>query len=169
MEAFSQLLLNSKTICKHNMPKNIIMTSGQGIFAFLFLIVATIGTVFQFVTLYQHFLTAFPGITLYIILFSFSISAMVSGGTGILWSLLRPSKFQVISAAFFIMAFALFTPIYTAATGGNFPYVIGMFSQVPWMITLPTIPMLDFAGFWMAAGGGLMTMLIGFAIPKKQM
>ena len=150
------------------MTRNMVMSTGQGIFSFLFLIAATTGSVFQFVTVYQHVLTYVPGDALFITLYSLSISTLVTGGSAILWSLFRSSKFQMISAGFYIMAIALILPIYSAVTGGAFPYVIGAYSQLPWLFVLPTIPMLDFVGFWMATGAGLLTMISGFAIPKRQ-
>jgi hypothetical protein len=162
------LHLNSKTSHIQSMSKNVIMTSTPGIFSFLFLIAASIGTVFQFVYLYQHVMNFAPGDTLFIILYSFSISAMVTGGSGILWSLFRSSKFQLISAGFFMMAFALVLPSYIAATLSVFPYVFGAAAQVPWLGTIPTAPMLDFVGFWLATGGGFMAMLFGFAVPRRQ-
>ena len=134
------------------MTRKKIMSSGQGVFSVVFLIIALMGTVFQFTTLFQHFLAFAPGDPLFITLFSLSISAMISGGTGIIWS---------------IFGSALVLPIYSAVTTTVFPYVIGAAAQTPWLFTLPTYPILDFVGFWMATGGGLLSMIAGFAVPKN--
>ena len=150
-----------------NMSVRKIMSSGQGVFSVIFLVVATLGTAFQFGFLYLHFRTYAPGDPLYITLFSLSISALISGGTGIIWSLFSSSKFQLISAGFYVMAFALVLPIYSAVTTGIFPYVIASSAQSPWLLALPTYPMLDFIGFWMASIGGLLSMLTAFGIPRK--
>ena len=92
---------------------------------------------------------------------------MSLGGQGIISSILVSSKGLLILATFLVMGIALVAPTYNTATDGSFPYIGGFWSHNPWTFFIPLDPMLDFIGFWMVGGGGLMTIIVGFFVPKK--
>ncbi len=138
------------------MTKLTIWSSGAGIAALIFMVAATTGAVLQFIALYLPMFQLIPG-GIMLMFFIFSIAAMSFGGIAIIISIFGIPKWLWILCAFFVLGFTLVFPIVLAASGGGFLYVIGAYFQ---------IMMMDAIGFWLAAGGGLLAMGIGFAIPK---
>ncbi|MCK5144947.1 MAG: hypothetical protein KAQ77_14295, partial [Candidatus Heimdallarchaeota archaeon] len=64
------------------------------------------------------------------------------------------------------IGFSLVLPIWMAIDAGVFPYVIGAATQVPYLLFVPTNPLIDFIAFWGATGGGLLAFIIGFFVPS---
>lgn len=138
------------------MTKMNVWSSATGIFGALFLIAATTGAVFQFIWMYlKAFQFGLYGPPYDLVFFILSIAAMAFFGLLLIISIFGSPKVLWIIFAFLGLACALVPPILLATTLAFFPYVFG-----PWYVLFP----MDFIGFWLAAGGSLLAIILGFFI-----
>lgn len=147
------------------MTKMNVWSSGAGITTAFFMLAATTGAVLQFIFLYLP-LFQIGGTGIILMFFIFSIAAMAFGALALILSIFGIPKVLWAIFAFLIIGFSLVLPIWMAISSGLFPYVVGAATQFPYLLIVPTNPLLDFIAFWLAAGGGLLTFIIGFFVPS---
>ena len=149
------------------MTKKTIVTTTAGKFAFLFLIISIVGLVFQFIYFYLPLIEIAGGDGALTADFIFGMLALAFGALAFILSIFVIPKNLWIGLVFSVIVFTLIPPIIYDIAFGNFPYVFLYFTQFSMLTVVPTNPMLDFVGFWMAGGGSLIALIIGFTLPKK--
>ncbi|MHA2254607.1 MAG: hypothetical protein ACXAAM_00860 [Candidatus Heimdallarchaeaceae archaeon] len=149
------------------MAKRNFVYSGSGKLALFFLIIGVVGVVFQFIFLYLPLLQVGAGDTTVVVDFIFSVLALAFGSLAVIMSVFVIPRNLWILFASFVFIFTIIPPVIFAIVNRMFPYVSSFAYQFPYFFVVPTNPLLDFIGFWMAVGGGLFAMLIGFNAPKK--
>jgi hypothetical protein len=142
-------------------------SSAPGILGIFFLIAGITGAVFQFIWLYLPYFQLTTGDWQGILFFALSIAAMAFGALILIISLFGIPKVLWIIFAFLVVGCSLVLPIWLAVDTGTFVYVVGDATQFPYLLLVPTNPMLDFVGFWLAAGGSFLAMIFGIFIPKE--
>ncbi len=150
------------------MAKKTIISTGVGKLALFFLITGIVGVIFQFIYLYLPIIKVVGGTYPYILFIILHISAFVFGVVAIILSIFTNSRIIWILLCVFVLVLTFIPPIMYAVKGGvNFPYFDIIFTQIGYYLTIPTNPLLDFIGFWMASGGAFIAAVIGFTLPKK--
>ncbi len=150
-----------------NMAKNTIVTTGKGKLALFFLIVGIVGAIFQFIYLYLPLIEVGAGDTVSTVDFILSILALATGAFALILSIFVVPRNLWIALVFSVLIFTIVPVIIYAAVNSFFPYVSGAALQIPYLFVVPTNPLLDFIGFWIAIGGSLIAGLFGFSLPKK--
>jgi hypothetical protein len=95
------------------------------------------------------------------------IIALAFGGFAVISSIFTIPRNLWILLTILVFLCALIPVIIYAIVSRFFPYVDGNMLQIPYLFVAPTNPLLDFIGFWMAIGGSLFAILVGFSVPKK--
>ncbi len=149
------------------MAKKMIVTTTAGKIALFFLITAIVGVIFQFIYLYLPLIGISGGDAALIADFIFGILALAFGGLAFILSIFVIPRNLWIGLVISVLVFAFIPPIIYAVIAGGFPYFNGFYTHYGMFLALPTNPMMDFIGFWMAVGGSLIAAVIGFTLPKK--
>jgi len=142
-------------------------SSAPGAISIFFLIAGITGAVFQFIWLYLPYFQIASGDWQGIMFFAFSIAAMAFGAFTLILSLIGITRAVWIIFTFLVIGFTLVLPVWIAIDTGIFVYVVGDAATNPFLLVIPTNPLFDFIGFWLAAGGSFLAMFIGFFIPKE--
>ena len=152
-----------------NIAKNIFVSYSRGRLAFIFMILAIVGIIFQYAVLYSHLIPYFAGDAVTATMVIFGTLALFCGGLAIILAAYRIPKWVWILLSSLIFVSIMLPPSILGGMLRFFPYVIGDAFQLPWIwiIPLPTNPAVDFIGFWMAVGGSLMSMIASIKVPKK--
>ena len=142
------------------MAKMNIWSSSAGIVAALMMLAGVVGAVLQFIAWYLPFFQDAPGYTLPLVAFILSIAAMAFGGIAIIVGIFGIPKVLWQIFAFLLLACLLVVPIIIAVNYWNplgFYYING-----EWYLQRP----MDFIGFWVGAGGALLTLIVSFFVPS---
>jgi len=138
------------------MTKLKVWSSASGIIGLFFLVAAVTGTVFQFIWFYlKAFQFGLYGPPFDLIFFILSIAAMALLGILLIVSIIGIPRVLWLIVAFLGLACVIVAPIMVVIQTGVFPYVFG-----GWYVLFP----MDFIGFWLAAGGALLSLIFGFFI-----
>ena len=149
------------------MAKKNFVSTGSGKLALLFMIIGIVGVVIQFIYLYLPLIQVGAGDAAATADFILSIVALAFGGLAIIMSVfVIPRNLWIILTSLVFTCILIPVIIYSIVYR-LFPYVGSFALQYPYLIVVPTNPLLDFIGFWMAAGGVLFAILISFKVPKK--
>ncbi len=149
------------------MAKKTIVTTTAGKIALFFLITAIVGVIFQFIYLYLPLIGLSGGDAALTAEFMFGIFALAFGGLALILSIFVIPRNLWIGLVISVLVFAFIPPIIYAVITGTFPYFNGFFYKYSMFLVVPTNPMMDFVGFWMAVGGSLIAAIVGFTLPKK--
>jgi len=135
------------------MTKLKLWSSATGLIGMFFLVAGIVGAVLQFVALYlPAFTNGLYGDPWDLIFFIVSIAAMAFLGLLLILSIFGIPKVLWGIFVFLGLACVIVPPIIIAAQTGIFFYVYGI-----WYLLLP----MDFIGFWLAAGGALIALILG--------
>ncbi len=146
------------------MAKMKLWSSAPGIIALLFYVAAIVGAVLEFIDFYLP--DVLPGYqadsTQIMLLIGFILNIAVASFAliAIILSIFGVPKVLWIIFAFLSLACALVFPIVLLIDSG-----VGYFMYVDsaWFQGY----MMDFIGFWLAAGGSLIAMIVGFFVPTE--
>ena len=146
------------------MAKMRLWSTAPGIIALLFYLVAIAGAVLEFIDFYLPvvFATYQADTTQFIWLIMFILNIAVAGFAliAIIISIFGSPKALWIIFAFLSLAASLIFPIIFLVNG---LYSTFIYIEPTWFQTY----MMDFIGFWMAAGGSFLAMIVGFFVPKE--
>ncbi|MHA1200300.1 MAG: hypothetical protein ACTSQF_13320 [Candidatus Heimdallarchaeaceae archaeon] len=146
------------------MAKMRLWSSAPGIIALVFFLAAIAGAVLEFVNFYlpEVYATYQADTTQFIWLIGFILNIAVAGFAliAIIISIFGAPKALWIIFAFLSLACALVFPLIIFISGAttSFLYIEGAWFQSH---------MMDFIGFWLAAGGSFLAMIVGFFVPKE--
>jgi len=149
------------------MTRKTIISSGFGKLALFFLITGVVGVILQFIYFYLPLIPVAGGNIRIIIIYILGIVALAIGAIAIILSFFKTPKILWILLCFLVLGLTFVPPILYAVQSGTFPYIDPIYAQIGFYLTIPTNPLLDFIGFWIASGGTLISMIFGFIIPKK--
>ena len=145
------------------MTKMNIWSSGVGIVSMIMIVAAITGAVLQFIDVYlpYYFKIGYQlgGVSTYLIFFILIIAGAFFALLALIISIFGIPKVLWIIFAFLALACIVATPIIILIDSGvgYFPYVDSAHAQVF---------LLDFIGFWLAAGGALIAMITGIFVPS---
>ena len=145
------------------MTKMNIWSSGLGIGSMIMIVASITGAVLQFVDvylpLYFQLGYQFAGEGIYLVFFILIIAGAFFALLALVISIFGIPKVLWIIFAFLALACIVTTPIIILIDSGvgYFPYVDSAHAQVF---------LLDFIGFWLAAGGALIAMITGIFVPS---
>ena len=145
------------------MTKMNMWSSGLGIVSLVMIVASITGAVLQFIDvylpLYFQFGYQFAGQSIYLVFFILIIAGAFFALLALIISIFGIPKVLWIIFAFLALACIVTTPIIILIDSGvgYFPYVDIAHSQ---------LFLLDFIGFWLAAGGALIAMITGIFVPS---
>ena len=137
-------------------------STAPGLIALLFYVAAIVGAVLEFIDLYLPVaLPAYqsdPSAIINLIGFILNIAVAGFAVIAIIISIFGVPKALWVIFAFLSLACALVFPIILLIDSGVFMYIDATWFQAY---------MLDFIGFWLAAGGSFLAMIVGLFVPKE--
>ena len=151
------------------MAKNIFVSSRNGKISYFLMMIGVTGVVLEYAVLHLYLEPLAGSDTMMLAYLFLGTLALVSGVLAILLAIFKIPKWIWIMLSSFVLIFTILPPAIMGGMLGFFPYVLGDTFHTRWMFlpSLPARPAIDFIGFWMAVGGGLLSMISGFFVPKK--
>lgn len=149
------------------MTKKMLVSSGSGKLAMFFLLVGLAGLILQFIYLYLPLIQIAAGDEAATADFILIVLALAFGGLAFVLSIfVVPRNLWIVLVALVFLC-TLVPVVIFAISHKMFPYVMGDMTQIPYMFVLPSNPLMDFIGFWLAIGGSLFALIAGLSAPKK--